>query len=186
MTKPSRDANQRWPGFLLAALVTVLVTLFGAGTASAAAATAAQTRVGPHTLIAPVLVGPHSGIGAGQRLGNDLPDYDFVLATGVAAKAGRSAVEGSRTVRGKFPRSADADGILTRRGPDGGVTNYQNYGPDGLPLKRVDVTGGSHGGVDTPHVHEFEQHVNPTTGERFVSPGSTVRPATPEELMGLD
>jgi hypothetical protein len=86
MTKPARDANPRWPGFLLAALVAVLVTLFGAGTASAAAATAAQTRVGAHTLIAHVLVGPQRGIGAGQRLGNDLPAYDFALATGVAAK----------------------------------------------------------------------------------------------------
>lgn len=87
MTKPTRDAKMRWPGFLLAALVAVLVTLFGAGTASAAAATAAQTRVGAHTLAAPFVVGPHVGIGAGQRLGNDLPAYDSALATSVAAKA---------------------------------------------------------------------------------------------------
>ena len=42
------------------------------------------------------------------------------------------------------------------------------------------------GGVETPHVVEFERHVNPTTGEAFVRPRSTVRPATSEELMGLD
>lgn len=88
MTKPARDANPRWPGFLLAALVAVLVTLFGAGSASAATASAAQTRVGPHTPAAQVLVGPDVGIGAGQRLGNDPPAYDSALATGVAAKAG--------------------------------------------------------------------------------------------------
>jgi hypothetical protein len=87
MTKPARDANLRWLGFLLAALVAVLVTLLGAGTASAAMATAAQTRVGAHTCVAPFVVGPHGGIGAGQRLGNDLPAYDFVLATGVAEEA---------------------------------------------------------------------------------------------------
>lgn len=39
------------------------------------------------TLAAQVLVGPHGGIGAGQRLGNDLPAYDSALATGVAAKS---------------------------------------------------------------------------------------------------
>ena len=87
MTTASCDANWRWLGCLLAALVAVLVTLFGAVTASAATATAAQTRVGPHTLVAPFVVGPQRGIGAGQRLGNDLPAYDFVLATGVAAKS---------------------------------------------------------------------------------------------------
>ena len=91
MTKPARDANLRWLGLLLAALVAVLITLLGAGTASAATATTAQTRVGPHTLAAQVLVGPGSGIGAGQRLGNDAPAYDFVLATGVAAKTASGA-----------------------------------------------------------------------------------------------
>jgi len=105
---------------------------------------------------------------------------------GVAANTARSAITGSRVVSGRFPRTAGADDILVRRGSNGGVTNFQVYGPDGLPLKRVDVTGRSHGGVDTPHVVEFRRHVNPTTGEIFVRPGSTVRPATPEELMGLD
>jgi len=81
MTSRRGDAHRRWLGFLLAALVTV----FGAGTASAATATAAQTRVGPQTLVAPFVVGPRSGIGAGQRLGIDLPAYDLVLASGVAA-----------------------------------------------------------------------------------------------------
>ncbi|MBO9521051.1 MAG: hypothetical protein J7518_05890 [Nocardioidaceae bacterium] len=57
---------------------------------------------------------------------------------------------------------------------------------DGLPLKRVDVVGRAHGGVETPHVVEYEQHVNPATGEAFVRPGSNVRPATPEELRGLE
>lgn len=103
-----------------------------------------------------------------------------------AANTARTAISGSRVVSGRFPRTAGPDDILVRRGSGGEVTNYQVYGPDGLPLKRVDVTGRSHRGVDTPHVVEFEQHVNPTTGEVFVRPGSTVRPATPEELMGLD
>jgi hypothetical protein len=93
MTKPARDGNLRWLGFLLAAIVAVLVMFLGAGTASAATATAAQTRVGAHTLVAQVVVGPGGGIGAGQRLGNDLPAYDSALATGVAAKAGAGAAD---------------------------------------------------------------------------------------------
>ncbi|QCX27360.1 RHS repeat-associated core domain-containing protein [Nocardioides jishulii] len=103
-----------------------------------------------------------------------------------AANSARSVVQGSRVVSGRFPRYAAPDDILVRRGSDGGVTHYQTYGPDGLPMKRVDVTGRAHGGVETPHVVEFERHVNPATGEVFVRPGSTVRPATPEELMGLE
>jgi len=79
MTKPAHDANPRWLGFLLAALVAALVTLFGAGTASAATASAAQARVGAHTLVAQVVVGPDGGIGAGQRLGNSLPAYTGFL-----------------------------------------------------------------------------------------------------------
>jgi len=94
MTKPARDGNPRWPGFFLAALVAALVTSFGVGTASAATATAAQTRVGAHTPAAQIAVGPGVGIGAGQRLGNDAPAYDFALATGVAAKAGGEIAEG--------------------------------------------------------------------------------------------
>jgi hypothetical protein len=86
MTQPARDANLRWPGILLATLVATLVTLLGARTA--AAATAAQTRVGAQTLVAQVLVGSGGGIGAGQRLGNSPPTYESALATGVAAKGG--------------------------------------------------------------------------------------------------
>ncbi|MGH2768016.1 MAG: polymorphic toxin type 24 domain-containing protein [Actinomycetota bacterium] len=39
-----------------------------------------------------------------------------------------------------------------------------------------------HGGVPTPHVREFERHVNPRTGEVFVRPTRTVRPAYSSEL----
>ncbi|WP_205711069.1 RHS repeat-associated core domain-containing protein [Isoptericola sp. BMS4] len=97
----------------------------------------------------------------------------------------RSAIAGSRLVKGKFPRTADKNAVLVRRGGDGRVTNYQVYDDGGLPVKRVDVTGRSHGGVETPHVVEYERHVSPT-GEVFVRPGQNVRPATPEELMGLE
>lgn len=63
-------------------------------------------------------------------------------------------------------------------------THYQEYGPDGLPVKRVDLTGCAHGGVDTPHVVEFQRNVNPETGETFVRPNRHVRPANPDEFPG--
>jgi hypothetical protein len=116
MTSRSLDASRRWWGLLLAALVAVLVTLFGAGTASAATATAAQTRVGPHTLIAQVLVGPGSGIGAGQRLGNDPPAYDFVLATGVAAKAETAVAGPARDALGRFTSGAGGESAAASAG----------------------------------------------------------------------
>lgn len=103
-----------------------------------------------------------------------------------AEAASSSAIAKSTVVSGRFPRTADQHAVLVRRSADGRITNYQVYGADGLPVKRVDVVGKSHGGVDTPHVVEFEKHVNPTTGEVFVRPNSTVRPATSEELIGLE
>ena len=119
MTKPAHDADPSWPGFLLAALVAALVILFGAGTASAAAATAAQNRVGAHTLVAQVAVGPGVGIGAGQRLGNDPSAYDSALATGVAAKAGLPQLSAGRSaLQAKFKHAGDF-GITESRGSVG-------------------------------------------------------------------
>ena len=86
------------------------------------------------------------------------------------------------TVSGKFPLSAEPNSILVRRDPvTGEPTNYQEYGPDGLPTKRVDLTGSSHGGIDTPHVHEYGRNTNPATGQTYVNPGP-VRPANPNEV----
>ncbi|WP_407690012.1 polymorphic toxin type 24 domain-containing protein [Saccharomonospora iraqiensis] len=73
-----------------------------------------------------------------------------------------------------------------RKNSNGRVTNYQVYGEDGQSLKRVDVTGKPHGGVPTPHVVEYERHMNPNTGEMFVRPSNKVRPATPEELSIIE
>lgn len=185
MTKPSSQANRHWLGLLLAALTGVLITLFGAGTGSVAAADAAQTRVGPHTLAAQVVVGPHSGIGADQRLGNDLPAYDSALATGVAAKSGGSLAGrlGSETIwtSGKLPfRNGPANGLLSKRGPSGEISNYSEYGSSGYITKRVDLKGRSHAGIPTPHTVDYVHDVNPA-GAIFPR-GLPVRAATPDEI----
>ena len=99
--------------------------------------------------------------------------------------AARSVLDGAKKVSGKFPRSAEPNQTLFRQDPSGRVTSYQVYGSDGLPSKRVDVTGRPHGPVPTPHVLEFRRDVNPNTGETFIKPDKNVRAATPEELNGL-
>ena len=71
--------------------------------------------------------------------------------------------------------------VLVRRGDDGTVTSYQTYDANGFPIKRVDVTGKSHAGIDTPHVQPFTQWVDPETGAIYVNKGE-VRPALPEEI----
>ncbi|PRY15250.1 polymorphic toxin type 24 domain-containing protein [Kineococcus rhizosphaerae] len=106
------------------------------------------------------------------------------------APGGRPVPDGLRAVqgdpwRGNFPQSAGPGQVLVRRDAAGRVTHYQVYDGDGLPIKRVDVTGRSHGGVDTPHVVEFGRDLNPETGEVFVKKGRHVRPATPDEVEGI-
>jgi hypothetical protein len=73
---------------------------------------------------------------------------------------------------------------LIRRDEEGQVTHYQVYGPDGLPVKRVNLVGRPHGGVPTPHVVEYRHDVNPATGETYVSPNRRARAATAEETFG--
>jgi hypothetical protein len=75
------------------------------------------------------------------------------------------------------------NGILYKRNPDtGAITNYIQYDQDGNAIKRVDLTGRPHGGVPTPHVVEYDQNINPQTGEVFIRPRRYVRPALPEEV----
>lgn len=69
-------SSRRWLGLVLAALVTVLATLVGAGMASAATATAAETRGGFSTAGAQDVDGRDDGLTTSRS----------VLAIGVAAK----------------------------------------------------------------------------------------------------
>lgn len=81
-----------------------------------------------------------------------------------------------------FPPSAEPGEILVQRDPvTGEPTSYQVYGPDGLPTKRVDLVGSAHGGIPTPHVHEYNRNTNPATGETFVNRGD-FREANPNEV----
>ena len=87
-----------------------------------------------------------------------------------------------RRVRGLFPENASPNEVLYRADSNGHLTHYQTYDVDGLPVKRVDLVGAAHGAIETPHVVEFERHVNPRTGQTHVIKSRFVRPALPSEL----
>lgn len=87
-----------------------------------------------------------------------------------------------RKVSGRFPEKASPSEVLYRSDSNGRVTHYQTYDEQGLPVKRVDLVGATHGTVETPHVVEFERHMNPRTGQTFITKGSSVRPAHPWEI----
>ncbi|MFJ7902809.1 polymorphic toxin type 24 domain-containing protein [Streptomyces sp. NPDC096198] len=75
------------------------------------------------------------------------------------------------------------DGTLYKTDPQTGkVTNYTTYDSEGRAVKRVDLEGASHGGVETPHVVEYARNTNPKTGEVFVRPSRSVRAAFPWEI----
>ncbi|MDQ0908822.1 hypothetical protein QFZ22_004807 [Streptomyces canus] len=75
------------------------------------------------------------------------------------------------------------DGTLYKTDPQTGrVTNYTTYDSEGRAVKRVDLEGRPHGGVDTPHVVEYVRNTNPKTGEVFVRPSNDVRAAFPWEI----
>jgi hypothetical protein len=75
------------------------------------------------------------------------------------------------------------DGTLFKTDPQTGkVTNYTTYDSEGRAVKRVDLEGRPHGGVDTPHVVEYVRNTNPKTGEVFVRPSNDVRAAFPWEI----
>ena len=93
MTKPSRTAKTGWWRLLLAAVAAVLVGLLGAGTASAATVTVAETRVGASTVATAYVVGTHECIIAGQRWGNAPPQAVSVAGCGVAAKSADEFVD---------------------------------------------------------------------------------------------
>jgi hypothetical protein len=75
------------------------------------------------------------------------------------------------------------NGTLYKTDPQTGeVTNYTTYDADGRAIKRVDLVGRSHGGVETPHVVEYVHNTNPKTGQVFIREGKEVRAAFPWEV----
>ncbi|HEY0795005.1 MAG TPA: RHS repeat-associated core domain-containing protein [Acidisarcina sp.] len=75
-------------------------------------------------------------------------------------------------------KDPDAKGAhsVPKKDSEGKTTGYTTFNDKGGAVKRVDVTGGAHGGVDTPHVHE------PKPGKGEGAPLRDIRPARTDEL----
>jgi hypothetical protein len=71
-----------------------------------------------------------------------------------------------------------------RRNPATGVLiSHAEWDELGFPVKRTDVIGKSHGGIVTPHTHEYgKPNMNPHTGRMYPGSEVRVRPATISEL----
>lgn len=114
----------RWALAFLAAVLAVAVGPFGAGPESAAAACAAQTRVGASHSTVGVVVGSSTGITAGRRLGNDPPWTQMVVATGVAASTGVRCADRRPLIR-----------LIGGRGREGGAAECHSLCWNGDPLE---------------------------------------------------
>lgn len=87
MTQVSGPSRTGWWRFLLAAVAALAVTVLGAGTASAATVTVAETRVGASMVATAHIVGPNKCITTGQRWGNAPSRSELTAGSCVAAKA---------------------------------------------------------------------------------------------------
>ena len=75
------------------------------------------------------------------------------------------------------------NGILKVVDPQTGkVTNYAEYDENGRIVKRVDVTGAPHNGVETPHVVYYDWNQAPNGNSYPKERGDEVRSAYPEEV----
>ena len=81
------------------------------------------------------------------------------------------------------PKADGAPHTQFRTDKDGKVTAYETYNhPSPGEGKRVDLTGPSHGGVDTPHVVETKKHTNPNDPSKSRFTESRPRPARKDEI----
>ena len=83
----------------------------------------------------------------------------------------------------KLPNQAGPpNGVLYKRNQQTGeLTNYILYDEKGNAIKRVDISGRSHGGVSTPHVSYYADNTSPG-GRTYTQEIDWVRAATPEEV----
>ncbi|GAB78175.1 hypothetical protein SAMN05421595_0697 [Austwickia chelonae] len=159
---PSPERPARLP-VLVGALIAVLAAILGFTTASASAAGAAETRVRASAAVVEVPVGATERIAAGQRLGNDVAEPDFVVATGGAAKSGDELLDAARVAR-------DAKAAEVGRSK---ATVTGGYGRDGVPRARCSSSpiGGAEDDVarqigGNPKDITFTEAIRPRTGDQ--------------------
>jgi uncharacterized protein RhaS with RHS repeats len=111
-------------------------------------------------------------------------EEDWIAEANVVATTGKGAADAVFTeglqIRGNFPRTAGPDSVLYRANSSG-VTNYELYDMEGLPIIRADFEGSAHFPFGLPHVHEFTRNID-SYGVEHVNTGP-VRAATPDEIL---
>jgi filamentous hemagglutinin len=98
-------------------------------------------------------------------------------------------LENATQVSGRFKlEGGPANGTVFRADNQGNITSYATYDSKGMIIKRVDVTGSPHRGVDTPHVIEYGRNTYTDNQGNIVtrvdSPDTNLPPrrATPSEI----
>jgi hypothetical protein len=92
-------------------------------------------------------------------------------------------LKGATRTSGKFDlEGGPPNGTVYRSDNTGKVTSYIVYDEKGMALKRVDLSGASHGGVRTPHVVEYGRNTLPDGTIRVHTPKGLPRPANPKEI----
>lgn len=106
-----------------------------------------------------------------------------IIGVGIAGTT-KEILEEAKQFTGKhLPTSANPGEVLVKLDPrTHKVTHYAVYDSKGLIEKRVDLIGKAHGGVPTPHVIDYETHINPRTGETYRNRIKAARPARPDEI----
>jgi len=167
--------RNRWP---ILALLCVLASLLAGGIASAHSATGAENRVWAFDLAEQVHVAGASALTLELHQGSALAEYDSASGSLLAARGG-----GRGANKLKPDPAATGPHSTWKTDADGNVTGHAQWDANGNPVQRTDVTGRSHGGVDTPHTHEYgPPNTNPNTGQTYPGREVNVRPATPEEI----
>ncbi|GAB3816276.1 polymorphic toxin-type HINT domain-containing protein [Kribbella italica] len=88
--------------------------------------------------------------------------------------------KGDFPIGGAIDEGGPKGGVYIRR-RDGAVTNYAVYDSEGTILRRVDLTGAAHRGVETPHVQEYSRNVAPN-GKIYPKPTGHAYSAGPGDL----
>jgi hypothetical protein len=144
------------------------VGLAGAGAVDLAQHATNDSRVEPHRM---------NSEGSGTGGSTQQPASDLIK-NGQQYKG-----TGGRAGNNLPVENGPKDGTLYKTDPQTGkVTNYTTYDSEGRAVKRVDLEGRPHGGVETPHVVEYVRNTNPKTGDVFVRPLNDVRAAFPWEI----
>jgi RHS repeat-associated protein len=125
--------------------------------------------------------------GAALNAGLDASGINFAAEAGDRIGKGEFATGGielamtfvpvGRVARASSPLIRGAAEALASRIERSSVTVALERG-----FKRVDLIGGAHAGIPTPHVHLFEVHTNPATGESNLKK-TFLGPATRQDIV---